>query len=466
MAENILDYIEAIQEYDSPGVCFTQSDTISVEGSTNEFRSSNADFLCFAPGDYFIVWGTKYNDGVYEKANDVNAYRLRAKSPISGETISLTSESCVDKIVVFNEVGAIGEASMVAEGPAANGSGVPGGIGQGQITVPTPEAYAMVGEAIGRCEAPVPTANVTALRGEQGSASITAPTPTTDAYIGNGGTCGAPAPTASATIEENVGDAEIEAPTPWASATMGEYTEPTVWGSADITAPPPVGVDFADASMAAPVPVAEAIVEAENHGKCYVPEPVLSALSIGNVAAAFAPNPTVSATGSSGAKATVIAPSPTIEAHMGAEGRVQAPAPTAKAYSGFPDYYYGQGDATVPSPTVEATASVPPKPQNGEASVTAPSPEIRASGLRHVLATGNVRVAEAIARGAAVTGVTGDGTIRIEESIISAEAVTEAIADGNMVIANAIVSATSLSSRKGTAILQYNEHDRNFVWEI
>jgi hypothetical protein len=108
---------------------------------------------------------------------------------------------------------------------------------------------------------------------------------------------------------------------------------------------------------------------------------------------------------------------------------------------------------------------VPPAPQNGEASVTVPGPEIRASGLRHVLATGNVQVVEALARGAAVTGVTGSGTIQIEEPAISAEAATEAIADGNVAVANAIISATSLSHRKGTAILTYQEHDRNFVWE-
>ena len=465
MAENILDYIEAIQEYDSPGVCHVQSDTIMVEGSTNEFRSSNADFLCFAPGDYFIVWGTTYNDGVYEKANDVDAYRLQAKSPISGETINLTSESCVDRIVVFNEVGAIGEASMVAEAPSSTGSGDPGVAGEGQITAPNAIAFAMVGEAIGRCAAPAPEMNATAIQGAKGSGSVTAPSPTMDAYIGNGGTCEAQTPTASATVLEFVGDGEISAPAPWISATVGEYTEPTIWGSGEITAPSPVGVDYADAEVTARAEVS-AVVEAENHGKIYVPEPIAKGLSVGNVAAAFVQNPTVSATGSSGAKATITAPSPTIEAHLGAEGRVQAPAPSLEAYSGFPDHYIGEGDAEVPSPTIDATASVPPKPESGDASVTAPSPTLKADGLRYVIATGNVRGVRAIARGAAVTGVTGEGKIRIKEPTASIEAVTEAIADGNVVVANAILSAEARERKQGSLILQYHEHSENFVWEI
>jgi len=465
MAENILDYIEAIQEYDSEDVCFTQSDTLWVEGSSNEFRSSNADFMCWSPGDYFIVWGTQYNDGVYEKANGVDAYVLQAKSPFSGETVSLTSENCRGKLVAINEVGAIGKGSMVAERPKSSGFGEPGVAGEGQITASNPTAYAMVGEAIARCEAPPPTANATAIPGEQGDASVTAPVPTTDAYIGNGGTCEAQSPTASATVVEFVGNGEAEAPAPWASATVGEYTDKTIWGRADITAPTPLGVDYADAGITAQSPVIDAVVQAENHGKINVPPPTLRSFSIESVAKVFASNPTVSATGSSGITVKITAPNPTVEAHLGAEGRISVPAPTAKAYSGFPDHYIGEGDAVAPSPEIDAAASVPPKPESGDASVTVPSPTLKADGLRHVIATGNARVVRAIARGAAVTGVTGEGRIRIEEPTASIEAITEAIADGNVVVANAVLSAEARERKQGSLILQYYEHSENFVWE-
>lgn len=450
MAENILDYIESVEEDKSEDACFTQSDTITVEGSVNEFRSSEAEFTCWRKGDLFIVRGTDYNDGLYEKANEAHAYHLKARSAISGETISLVSENCRGKIVAFNEA-EYGGGSMVPASATSTGDGDIGSKGEGSVTALAPTAYGIgctsctaadsygIGEPTAQ-NAEIDASGTTVITGD---GSITVPNAWGQFYA--------------------LGD--MAPPAPWVSAAAEEYVGGTFWGRAAITVPNALAGNYSDASATASNAQISASIVEENYGKLHPSAPRVIGWSIDDNASIFAPNPTISAYGASGAQGTCLVPNAIVEAHLGGAGRISVPNPTVRALSGFPDRYMADGDVEVPNAEISGEINVPIEPETGDASITAWPPTMSATGECQIAGSASITVSTAYITAVAVTKRVGDGDSTIANATVSAEAVAAAVGDGNVAIANAIIGATALPPSRGSVLLSYQEHGKNWAWQ-
>ena len=469
MAENILDYIAAIEENQSEDTCLTQSTQLTVEGSTNEFVSSTEDFLCWQKGDLFIVWGTDYNDGVYKKANGTNAYRLKAEAALPGmDPVSLTTEDLTGTLVAINEVSAIGQGSMVIGAlrrPDSRESclALIGQVGSGSASLELPVIDGRSGQ---QGHALLQPLEAEAHGGEHGSVEIPALTTDVTGSSGNKAIITTQAITVDgeASYSNEFGNASAELHPFWSSGTSG-YVRESYWGSAIAELPSLIGGDFSDAVATLPSLTAQAWRYLAIEGKCYFQAVEVHGWSQGTTAHSRLPSPQVAASGASGAQGTVELPSLTAEVHRGAWGRNALPALTTYGKDdGWPDYVLGSGEAELPFLEMQARYDAPIF-ETATAAVSLKAFTAAATGLVHVVGSGQLTLRALTATGSLVQGGAGSGDITLEPITMGSDGATEYVGDAEIALSAISMLARIYTHETTYPLLVHQEEGDDYVWQ-
>jgi hypothetical protein len=467
MPLSITDYIASIQGHSDTNVAFVQSTTIFVEGSINTFRSSNAEFLDFDKGDYFIVSGTENNDGVYEKANGPGAYELKAKSPFSGESVNLTTENCSGQVVVFNEVSAIGRGSGIAPKLESNGYGLMGVVGSAAVSAPAAQASAAGTSGIhGRCTSSSLAASASG--DQENFGRVTAPSLAASAsgISGYRGTVDLPSVKIQATGEVSTAHAKLELNAPWVSATDKDHVEKTFWASGSATLSPLHGGSYTDGRADLPTLKVSAEIYRDAKGSCYLQAVEAKGLSIGNVGAMTTASFQAQASGISGARGTCNLPSLEAQSSRGAHGGGALLALKAKAYDdSWPDHVLASGSCWLPELDCEGEVSKPPKDVSGSGKATMLAVTGAAHAFAHILATCEGRVRPLVATGVGLRGKIEQAAGNLPVLEVKGEASIKPVGNGDATISALKMMARVLSREGGYPLLEYEEDGDNWTWQ-